>query len=166
MSAREDPIIYVQMDSIANEYRTIVNQEDGSTSIQIKPFSCSETVPRLVPFVSKPSKRCISSGNLKFHRMQYPIEPAESKTVHTTQGSTEKRGSVLDLPQIYRRERVAYVALSRSPDLTEVASKHMLVREDFTQGRNNLIQTEAEYVRLRAIVPIFPYNNIVDNFPL
>ena len=80
---REYPIIHVQMDHIA---------ELGGVEI-----SCSNLIPRLIPFGQQESDVKIKAGKSVWHRKQYQIVPANAITCHKAQGCTAINGVVVNL---------------------------------------------------------------------
>lgn len=92
--------VWINFDSAGSRWLAV----NGGTSVRI--------IPRVGNFLGK-------DGRL-VQRRQLPIVLAWAKTIHKSQGATEKKGIVVTLDAQARRPSMAYVALSRCKRLCDV----------------------------------------------
>ena len=112
---RNGVIIFVQMDKMALTNK-LVNQHGERI-----PYSCSDTVERLVPFAMKASNVVINLPAIgKYRQFQYPLLPAQACTIHKSQGMTAHKGLVLHMKDIKFEMGLAYVGLSRATNLFDI----------------------------------------------
>ena len=109
-------------------------------------LTCMPGVPRVVPFVAKPSMIYLQH---KYYRYQLPLAPAHCRTFHKAQGITAKFGMVV-APSTKKpfAMGVEYVAVSRAQKMEDVILTHP-IREDHINSHGGVRRSiTAEYRRL------------------
>lgn len=129
---REIPIVLVQMDG-----------DDKSF-----PYSCSPTVPRLVPIAETQSQELVNGA---YHRLQVPLLPAEARTTHSVQGYTARDGVVVEPGSTFFAGD--YTAVSRATCKEKVLLLAPLQEKYFTHHLLYRELVEKEYERLLATFP-------------
>jgi len=126
---REQPIVLVQIDGIL-------------------PFSCSQTIPSLIPFTPIEG-RALICGDYK--RKQYPFLVAHARTGHSIQGFTAHNGVVVDLgSQFFGGD---YVAIGRATSLTNIILLHPAKLSHFTSHAAFRVVVEDFYKLLKKVFP-------------
>ena len=85
----------------------------------------------------------------KYRRFQYPLLPAQTCTIHKSQGMTAHNGIVLHMKNIKFEMGLAYVGLSRAKNLADIYLLTMLHPNLFTSHAKKREDVHAEYRRLR-----------------
>jgi hypothetical protein len=131
---REIPVVLVQMDG-----------DDQSFT-----YSCSTSVPRLVP-ITEIQSACLVCG--EYVRFQLPILPAEARTGHSVQGYTAHGGVVVEPGSTFFAGD--YIAISRAKSKENVILLAPLEEVNFANpshdGYRDMIKKE--YDRLEAAFP-------------
>ena len=81
---RNLPVVLVKMDKVIND------------------ISCVKDIPNVIPFVPIEHTRNLMPDkvtNRAFHRIQYPLVPAQATTLHRAQGQTAQYGIVMSPEQ-------------------------------------------------------------------
>jgi ATP-dependent exoDNAse (exonuclease V) alpha subunit len=129
---REIPVVLVQMDG---DDRTFT-------------YSCSTSVPRLVPIVEVQSDGLVSG---EYARLQIPLLPAEARTAHSVQGLTAHHGVVIDPGSTFFAGD--YTALSRATSKEKVLLLTPFQEKHFTGHGAYRAKVQQEYSRLEQAFP-------------
>jgi hypothetical protein len=134
---REIPIILVRMDGIDDPL-------DNTKSTF--PYSCSNTVTRLVPITAM-----VGIGKIKseYHRVQVPILPAHARTAHSLQGYTANDGVVVESGSSFFAGD--YVAISRAKCLAQVILLRPALEAYFKSHNDYRKKVKDEYARLANV---------------
>jgi hypothetical protein len=109
-------------------------------------LTCMPGVPRVVPFVARPSMICLKH---KYYRYQLPLAPAHCRTFHKAQGITAHNGVVVspstDKPFAMGLE---YVAVSRAKKMADVILTRPILEKHINSHGNVRRSIATEYARL------------------
>jgi hypothetical protein len=150
----EPPRKYCTLTEEEREIPIVLVQMDGSD--ETFPYSCSRSIPRLVPIISIASSAEIICGG--YRRMMVPILPAHARTGHSVQGYTGYYGVV-----VYPGSKFFagdYVAISRAKDIDEIILMDALQDIYFRRDIPYKKLVDIEYERLLAKFP----QNAIEQF--
>jgi hypothetical protein len=145
-SERELPVVLVQMDGF---------DDPNDPTKSSFPYSCHDTVPRIVPLVPVSNNARLKVGDGKYTRFMVPFVPAHGRTGHSIQGYTAIHGVVDDVGSPFFAGE--YVALSRATNMESIFLLSPLMERYFTSQPEYRILIHLEYERLLKL-----YNQ--DNF--
>lgn len=145
-SERELPVVLVQMDGFDDPI------DPTKSSF---PYSCHDTVPRIVPLVPVSNSARLKVGDGKYTRFMVPFVPAHGRTGHSIQGYTAINGIVDDVGSPFFAGE--YVALSRATSIESIHLLSPLEERYFTSQPEYRLLIHLEYERLLNL-----YNQ--DNF--
>jgi hypothetical protein len=131
---REIPVVLVQMDGDDHSF----------------PYSCSTSVPRLVPITEIQSAGLVCGEYVRF---QLPILPAEARTGHSVQGYTAHGGVVVEPGSNFFAGD--YIAISRAKSKEGVILLAPLQEINFANPTHNGYRDliKKEYERLETAYP-------------
>jgi hypothetical protein len=131
---REIPVVLVQMDGDEHSFT----------------YSCSTTVPRLVPITEVRSAKLVCG---EYVRLQLPILPAEARTAHSVQGYTAQHGVVVDPGSTFFAGD--YIAISRAKCKEDVILLSPLQEKSFANKDHDDYRAaiDTEYKRLETKFP-------------
>jgi hypothetical protein len=138
--------LYGDMDDREREIPVVLVQMDGDEHSFT--YSCSTSVPRLVPIVATQSAELVCG---EYVRLQVPLLPAEARTAHSVQGLTAHHGVVIDPGSIFFAGD--YTALSRATSKDKVILLAPFQEVHFTGHAAYRKQVLEEYSRLEQSFP-------------
>jgi hypothetical protein len=135
VNTREIPVVFVQMD--------VLGDSDKADTMKL---TCMPGVPRVVPFVARPSMICLKH---KYYRYQIPLAPAHCRTFHKAQGITAHNGVVVS-PSTNKPFAMGleYVAVSRAKKMADVILTSPILEHHINSHGNVRRSIAAEYRRL------------------
>ena len=126
---REIPVVFVEMDTPLK----------GNYSVSSR--------PNVIPFVATCDPQTYYGKD--YLRWQLPLIAATAVTSHKSQGTTAYYGLVYEPGTTQGHARsMAYVALSRAPEIEKVTLLGPLLAKQFTSYENERNQIRLEYIRL------------------
>ena len=133
-SEREIPIVLVQIDG----------EDTGPNKYE---YSCSSTVPRLIPIQPTVYSRIKLLTN--YNRVQLPLLASHARTGHSSQGLTAMADVYVYLDSMFFRGD--YVGVSRTKSLQNLNIMNGATVKMFQKDAAFAVQVHKEYERLRSI---------------
>jgi hypothetical protein len=140
--------LYGDMEDYQREIPVVLVQMDGDDASF--PYSCSTSVPRLVPITAIQSPGLVCG---EYNRLQLPILPAEARTGHSIQGLTAHHGVVVQPGSTFFAGD--YTAISRAKTKDGILLLSPLLEAHFCNAKHETYRTliKAEYERLELAFP-------------